>query len=98
MQILSIHRSHVLSVLPQVVFKTILGCLRDLERSEDLEEEEDDLDTTDDGESCQKPHGASNQTQLGIEFDLLISLYVVESGRVEEDLDQLKGGLWNHFP
>ena len=50
-----------------------------------------DLDPTDDGESCQKPHGATNQTQLDIEFDLLISLHVVESGRVEEDLDNLEG-------
>ena len=55
------------------------------------EEKEDDLDATDDGESSEEPHGASNETQLGLHLDLLVSLDVVEGRRVEVDLNQLKG-------
>ena len=80
-----------------MVSKTYLGCLCDIERSKYLEQKEDDLDTTDDGESCQKSHGASNQTQLGIKLDLLVSLHVVEGCRVKIDLDELEGRLWNSF-
>ena len=56
-----------------------------------LEEKEDDLNPTDDGEASEESHGASNETQLGLRLDLLISLDVVKSGRVEEDLHQLEG-------
>ena len=56
------------------------------------EEKEDDLDATDDGEPSEEPHGASNETQLCLHFDLLVSLDVVEGGRVEVDFHQLKGG------
>ena len=37
-----------------------------------LKNEEDDLDATDDGESGEEPHGASNETQLGLSLDHLV--------------------------
>ena len=55
------------------------------------EEREDDLNSADDGKSSEKSHGASNKTQLGLRLDLLVSLNVVEGGRVEKDLHQLQG-------
>ena len=54
------------------------------------EEKEDDLNTTDDGEPSEEPHGASDETQLGLHLDLLVSLDVVEGRRVKVDLNQLK--------
>ena len=54
------------------------------------EEKEDDLDATDDGETSEETHGASNETQLGLRLDLLVSLDVVEGGRAKEDLDKVK--------
>ena len=56
-----------------------------------LEEKEDDLNPTDDGEASEEPHGASNETQLGLRLDLLVSLDVVKGGRVKVDLYQMKG-------
>ena len=53
-------------------------------------EKEDDLDPADDGEPSEETHGASNETQLGLRLDLLVSLDVVEGGRVKEDLDKVK--------
>ena len=55
------------------------------------EEKEDDLNPTDNGEASEKSHGASNETQLGLLLDLLVSLDVVEGGRVKVDLHQLEG-------
>ena len=55
------------------------------------EEEEDDLNPTDDGEASEEPHGASNETQLGLRLDLLVSLDVIKGGRVKVDLYQLEG-------
>ena len=54
------------------------------------EEKEDDLDAADDGEPSEEPHGASDETQLGIDLYLLVSLHLVEGGRVKVDLNQLK--------
>ena len=51
-----------------------------------MKNEEDDLDATDDGESGEEPHGASNETQLGLSLDLLVPLDVVEGCRVKVDL------------
>ena len=45
----------------------------------------------DDGEPGEEPHGASNQTQLGLHLDLLVSLNVVKGRRVKVDLHKLKG-------
>ena len=54
------------------------------------EDKEDDLDATDDGEPSEESHGASNETQLGLRLDLLVSLDVVKGRRVEVDLNQLE--------
>ena len=54
------------------------------------EDKEDDLNATDDGEPSEETHGASNETQLGLHLDLLVSLDVVKGRRVKVDLDQLK--------
>ena len=54
------------------------------------EQKEDDLNATNDGESTEESHGASNETQLSLGLDLLVSLDVVEGRRVKEDLHQLK--------
>ena len=54
------------------------------------EEKEDDLDSTDDGKSSEKSHGASNETQLGLNLDLFVSLDLVKGGRVKVDTDQLQ--------
>ena len=56
------------------------------------EEKEDDLDAADDGEPSEKPHGASNETKLGLHLDLLVPLDVVKGRRVKVDLHQLEGG------
>ena len=54
------------------------------------EEKEDDLDATDDGETSEETHGASNETQLGLRLDLLVSLDVVKGCRIKVDLHQLE--------
>ena len=54
------------------------------------DEKEDDLNPTDDGEASEESHGASNETQLGLRLDLLVSLDVVKGGRVKVDLHQVK--------
>ena len=54
------------------------------------EEKEDDLDATDYGETSEETHGASNETQLGLRLDLLVSLDVVKGGRVKVNLHQLE--------
>merc|ERR550532_899872 len=61
------------------------------EGADQPEEKEDDLDATDDGEPSEEPHGASNETQLSLHLDLLVSLDVVEGGCVKVDLNQMKG-------
>ena len=58
------------------------------------EEKKDNLHPTDDGEASEESHGASNETQLGLRLDLLVSLYVVKRGRVKKDLHQLEGWRW----
>ena len=61
------------------------------------EEKEDNLNPTDDGEASEESHGASNETQLGLRLDLLVSLDVVKGGRVKVDLYQLQGWRGNFF-
>ena len=51
------------------------------------EEKKDDLNPADDGEAGEESHGASNETQLGLRLDLLVSLDVVKGGRVKVDLN-----------
>ena len=50
------------------------------------EEKEDDLDAADDGEPSKEPHGASDEAQLALCLDLLVSLNVVEGGGLKVDL------------
>ena len=56
------------------------------------EEKENDLNTTDDGEPREESHGASDETQLGLRLDLLVSLDVVEGRSVKVDVDQVQTG------
>ena len=53
------------------------------------DEKVDDLNPTDNREASEESHGASNETQLGLRLDLLVSLDVVKGGRVKVDLNQL---------
>ena len=80
-----------------MVAKPILGWFWDLKRRNESKQEEDDLDTADDRESCQESHGASNQTYLGVKLDLLVFLYLVKGCCVKIYQDQLKSRLWNFF-
>ena len=81
-----------------LVSKFILSWLLETKRHDELEEKGNNLYTTDYREPCQKSHGASNQADLGIKLDLLVSLYVVECCRVEIDLDKLNCGVLNFVP
>ena len=71
--------------------------LCDSKRPDDLDKKENELDAADDGEPTQEPHGASDETQLGIKLDFLISFYLVEGCRVKVDLNQLECRVWHHF-
>ena len=51
----------------------------------------DHFNSTDDGKSSEKTHGASNKTDLVFNFYLFVPFNLVKGGRVEEDLDQLQG-------
>ena len=58
------------------------------------EQKEDNLNAADDGEASEESYDASNETQLGLDLDLLVSFNVVKGRRVKVDLDQLKSW-WN---
>ena len=58
------------------------------------EEKEDDLDSTDDGESSEESHCASYKTQLTLKLDLRVSFYLVIGSGVKEDMDELNGRIW----
>ena len=45
---------------------------------------------TDEGESGEKSHGASNQAQLSLKLDLLVPHNLVVGGRVKEYVDKLQ--------
>ena len=53
------------------------------------EEKEDNLNSTDDGKSSEKSHGASNEAQLCLRLNLLVSFDLVKGGRVKIDFYQL---------
>ena len=55
--------------------------------SKEFHKKTENLETADDGKACEEPHRASNQTQLGLELDLLVSLSLVVGGRVKVDLN-----------
>ena len=61
----------------------------DPERADEPEQKQDDLNAADDGEAAEESHGASDEAQLGLSLDLLVSLNVVKGGRVKVDLHQL---------
>ena len=60
--------------------------------SEKLGKKIQDLYTAYDRKPSEESHGASYETQLTLELDLLVSLYLVVRRRVEENVDKLKGG------
>ena len=64
---------------------------RVLELKDQPEKKKDDLNPTDDGEASEESHSASNETQLGLRLDLLVSLDVVKGGRVKANFHKLKG-------
>ena len=72
--------------------------MRDIMISNQPAEKEDDLDPADDGEPGEEPHGASDEAQLTLDLDLLVSFEVVEGGRVKVDLHQLKRGMRSLLP
>ena len=61
------------------------------EGHEELGEEVDDLHGAEDGEAGEESHGAPDQTQLGVDCHLHISLYAVIGPRVKVDLNHLQG-------
>ena len=78
-----------------MVLKLLFGslhniCPPDPEGADQPEEKEDNLHPADDGESSEEPHGASNETQLGLHLDLLVPLDVVKGRRVKVNLNQLE--------
>ena len=78
----------ILKPVPCCQNNIILG---NSERPDQFDQKEDNLDATDDGESSEESHGASNETQLGLGLDLLVPLNLVVGGRVKVDLHQLEG-------
>ena len=79
--------------LKKSVLRTIYQTFGNLKWSGQPDNKVDGLNATDDGKSSEESHGASNETQLGLKLDLLVSLNVVEGRRVKVDLHQLKCGL-----
>ena len=49
------------------------------------------FNTADEGEPGEKPHGASNQTELVLKLDLLVSHDLVVGGSVKEYVDKFNG-------
>ena len=62
----------------------------DPERADKPEQKQDDLNAADDGEAAEESHGASDEAQLGLRLDLLVSLDVVKGCRVKVDPDKSK--------
>ena len=65
------------------------------ERPDDFDQKEDNFDATDDGESSEEPHGASDEAELCVKLDLLVAFYLVKGRRVKVDLNQVKRGFFN---
>ena len=61
----------------------------DPERHEELGEVVDYLHPAEDGEAGEESHGAADQTQLGVDCHLHVSLYLVIGCCVKVDLDHL---------
>ena len=56
------------------------------------QQEENELDTADDGEPGEDPHRAPDEAQLGLNLDILVSLNIVKGRCVKVDLHQFKSG------
>ena len=82
----------ILKLVPCWQNNIILG---NSERPDEFDQKEDNLDATDDGESSEEPHGASDEAELCIELDLLVAFYLVKGCRVKVDLNQVKRGFWS---
>ena len=67
----------------------------DPKRFDEFDQKEDNLDATDDGESSEEPHGASDEAELCVKLDLLVAFYLVKGCRVKVDLNQVKRGFWS---
>ena len=77
-----------------MVLKLFLCCCHNIsfgdpERFDQFDQKENELDAADDGESSQETHGASDETELSLELDLLVFFYPIEGCRVEVDLNQM---------
>ena len=59
------------------------------EGHEEFGEEVDNLHATEDGEAGEESHGAADQTQLGVDCNLNIPLYLIICRRVKVDVDHL---------
>ena len=55
---------------------------------QELGQKEDNLNATNDGEPREESHCASNEAQLSLHLDLLVSLDVVKGCRVKVDPDK----------
>ena len=71
-------------------------CPSYFKRHEEFDGIVDNLDPTEDGEASEEPHGAADETKLGLKGHLHITLYLVIGGCVKVNLDQLqRGGLYS---
>ena len=78
----------------QMIFELVPCCQNNItlgnsERADEFDQKEDNLDATDDGESSEEPHGASDETKLCVKLNLLVAFYLVKGCRVKVDLDQM---------
>ena len=58
---------------------------------ENLDCKVNDFNSADDGEAGEETHGASDETDLVVQLDLLVPLDLVEGGRVEEEMNCMQG-------
>ena len=84
------HLSFLLGIVKHFLSSRHSITLRNFNGGDQLENKEDNLDAAYDGEPSEEPHGASDEAQLGLRLDLLVSLDVVEGRRVKVDLHKLQ--------
>ena len=60
------------------------------QRCKKFDQKKKKLHSTDDRESSEKSHCASNQAKLGLKLDLLVFHNFIVGGRVEENVDKLQ--------
>ena len=85
--------SKFLNIFDDSLFCDALDCRR-CPPEENLDYKVDNFDSADDWEASEEAHGASDETDLALQLDLLVSLDLVEGGRVKVDLDNLQLGFW----